>query len=88
MVDDEELVRVGTADMLAEAGYTVTEASSGYRALQLIENGVQFDALVTDFAMPGMTGVELAQEALALRPDLQVLLITGYDTGTGHLTVG
>ena len=88
LVDDEELVRVGTADMLAEAGYTVTEASSGYRALRLIEDGLEFDALVTDFAMPGMTGVELAQEALALRPDLQVLLITGYDTGTQHLTVG
>ena len=38
--------------------------------------------------MPGMTGVELAQEALALRPDLQVLLITGYDTGAEHHTVG
>ena len=88
LVDDEELVRVGAADMLAEAGYTVTEASSGYRALRLLEDGLEFDALVTDFAMPGMTGVELAQEALALRPDLQVLLITGYDTGPEHHTVG
>ena len=88
LVDDEELVRVGAADMLAEAGYTVTEASSGYRALRLLEDGLEFDALVTDFAMPGMTGVELAQEALALRPNLQVLLITGYDTGTEHPTVG
>jgi PAS domain S-box-containing protein len=88
LVDDEELVRIGTADMLAEAGYTVTQASSGYRALRLLEDGLEVDALVTDFAMPGMTGVELAQEALALRRDLQVLLITGYDTGTEHATVG
>jgi len=88
LVDDEELVRIGTADMLAEAGYTVTQASSGYRALRLLDEGLEVDALVTDFAMPGMTGVELAQEALSLRPNLQVLLITGYDTGTEHATVG
>lgn len=88
LVDDEELVRIGTADMLAEAGYTVSQATSGYRALRLLEEGLEVDALVTDFAMPGMTGVELAQEALALRPNLQVLLITGYDTGTEHATAG
>ena len=88
LVDDEELVRIGTADMLAEVGYIVTQASSGYRALRLLEDGIEVDVLVTDFAMPGMTGVELAQEALVLRPNLQVLLITGYDTGTEHATFG
>src|SRR6185369_13469337 len=56
LVDDEELVRIGTADMLAEAGYTVTQASSGYRALRLLDEGLEVDVLVTDFAMPGMTG--------------------------------
>ena len=83
LVDDEELLRLGTADMLAEAGYMVTQASSGYRALRLLEDGLGVDVLVTDFAMPGMTGVELAQEALTLRPNLQVLLITGYGYGHG-----
>ena len=78
LVDDEELVRVGTADMLTEAGYRVTEASSGYQALELLQRGLDVQVLVTDYAMPSMTGTELAREALALRPGLQVLLITGY----------
>jgi signal transduction histidine kinase/ActR/RegA family two-component response regulator len=88
LVDDEELVRVGVADMLTEAGYVVTQASSGYQALRYLEDGLKIEALITDFAMPGMTGVELAQEALALRPDLQVMLITGYDTRMDQSTVG
>ena len=78
LVDDEELVRKGVADMLAEAGYTVTQAASGHEALRLLEEGLAVAALVTDFAMPGMSGLQLAREALALRPDLQVLMITGY----------
>ena len=88
LVDDEELVRVGTADMLTEVGYIVTQASSGYQALRLLEEGLDIEALVTDFAMPGMTGAELAHEALTLRPDLQVLLITGYDMGAEQATSG
>ena len=78
LVDDEQLVRVGTADMLAEAGYVVTQAASGYEALRLLEDGLEVEALISDFAMPGMSGLELAQEALTLRPNLQVLLVTGY----------
>jgi PAS domain S-box-containing protein len=78
LVDDEELVRAATAEMLLEAGYRVTQAASGYEALRLLEGGLNIAALVTDFAMPGMAGLQLAREALALRPDLQVLMITGY----------
>ena len=55
LVDDEELVRVGTADMLTEVGYIVTQASSGYQALRLLEQGLDIEVLVTDFAMLGMT---------------------------------
>jgi PAS domain S-box-containing protein len=80
LVDDEDLVRSGTADMLAEAGYRVTEASSGYQALELLKAGLAAEVLITDYAMPGMTGADLAREALSLRPSLQVLLITGYAT--------
>jgi CheY-like chemotaxis protein len=78
LVDDEELVRHATAEMLVEAGYRVMQAASGHEALRLLDEGLEVAALVTDFAMPGMSGLELAREALALRPDLQVLMITGY----------
>ena len=80
LVDDEELVRAGTADMLSGAGYSVTQASSGYQALELLRSGHPTEVLIADYAMPGMTGVDLAHEARALRPGLRVLLITGYAT--------
>ena len=77
LVDDEELVRAGTADMLSGADYSVTQASSGYQALELLRSGHPTEVLIADYAMPGMTGVDLAHEARALRPGLRVLLITG-----------
>jgi CheY-like chemotaxis protein/two-component sensor histidine kinase len=78
LVDDEELVRSGIAAMLTEVGYQVTEAGSAYEALDLLNDGLKVDVLITDYAMPGMTGAELAREARSLKPMLQVLLITGY----------
>jgi PAS domain S-box-containing protein len=77
LVDDEELVRVGTADLLADLGYQVVQAGSGSEALRLLRQD-GFDILVTDYLMPGMNGAELAREARARVPGLPVLLITGY----------
>ncbi|HTI81670.1 MAG TPA: PAS domain-containing protein [Acetobacteraceae bacterium] len=78
LVDDEELVRAGIAEMLREVGYQVMEVGSAYQALDLLNDGLKVDVLITDYAMPGMTGVELAREARSLKPTLLVLLITGY----------
>ena len=79
LVDDEELVRAGTAEMLEDFGYTVVQAGSGAEALLLLrENPARISALVTDFLMPGMTGAALAAEAREISPGLPVLLITGY----------
>jgi signal transduction histidine kinase len=78
LVDDEDLVRSGTAEMLVDAGYTVKEAASPRQALDLVTSGLEIDVLVTDHAMPGMTGVDLAREIRVLRPDLPVLMITGF----------
>jgi signal transduction histidine kinase len=78
LVDDEDLVRAGTAAMLSDAGYEVIQASSAFQALQLVRNGLAIDLLVTDYAMPGVTGAELAKEARELRSGLPVLMITGY----------
>jgi PAS domain S-box-containing protein len=78
LVDDEVLIRMSTADMLAEAGYEVVEASSAEEALELFDNGVCIDMLVTDHLMAGMTGGELAHIMRDRRPDLPVLIISGY----------
>ena len=78
LVDDEELVRSGTAEMLIDAGYVVRQASSGHQALALLRDGLDVAILITDYAMPGMTGAQLASEAAQLRPALPVLVITGF----------
>lgn len=78
LVDDEGLVRMGTADMLQDLGYDVTEAGSGAEALATLRDGFRPDVLVTDYLMPGMNGVELVQAVRQQLPDLPALMISGY----------
>ena len=81
LVDDEDLVRAGTTEMLRELGHTVYEASGGAEALGKLGEGLQVDAVVTDYMMPRMNGVELAGRLRELQPDVPVLVITGYAGG-------
>jgi PAS domain S-box-containing protein len=78
LVDDEDLVRAGAAEMLRDLGHTVTEAPGGLEALARIREGLTFDLLVTDYKMPRMNGAELARRIRALRPRIPILLISGY----------
>jgi CheY-like chemotaxis protein len=78
LVDDEELVRLSTADMLMDLGYEVVEAASAEQALRLVGEGLRPELVVTDHLMPGMSGVDLARELRADRPDLPVLIVSGY----------
>jgi len=79
LVDDEELVRLGTADMLKDMGHEVCQAASGAQALQLLR-GERFDLLVSDYLMPGMTGVELVEEVRRQGKEMPILVITGFAT--------
>ncbi len=81
LVDDEQLVRVGTAEMLRDMGHIVYEAGSGGEALVQLRNGLVVDAIVTDFMMPQIDGAELARRARELHPKLPILVITGYAGG-------
>lgn len=78
VVDDESVVRQYVARVLEFCGYRVTSASDAEEALDLIENGLQFDVMVTDLAMPGKNGRELAEELARRRPGTPVLFISGY----------
>lgn len=78
LVDDEELVRVSTAEMLAAMGFEVVQAATAEAALNLINGGLTFDHLVTDHLMPGMTGTELADVTLEQRTGVGVLIVSGY----------
>ncbi len=78
LVDDEELVRMSTADMLADLGYKVLEADSAEKAVRVLASGAPVDIVVTDHLMPGMTGTELARHVQKARPEVPVLLVSGY----------
>ncbi len=78
LVDDEDLVRLSTADMLMDLGFEVVEAQSAEEALHMLNEGLHPDLVVTDHLMPGMTGLELARDLRALRPHLPVLIVSGY----------
>ena len=72
--------------VLVELGYTVIPVASGAEALTELRNDAGIDILVTDYLMPQMNGAQLSAEARKLKPDLPILLITGYlniDQGPG-----
>ena len=78
VIDDEDLVRSSTADMLADLGYSVLEADSAEEGLARIDDGTPVDLVVTDHLMPGMTGVALARRLRTTHPALPVLIVSGY----------
>jgi PAS domain S-box-containing protein len=76
LVDDDPQVRRVTATLLETYGYQVVEADGGANALQVLDGGI--DLLLTDFAMPGMNGAELARQARLRFARLPIVYITGY----------
>src|SRR6185437_10544849 len=78
LVEDDELVRATTREALEEAGCRVVDARDGAEALQILRADQAIDLLFSDVVMPKINGVELARSATQLRPDLKVLLTSGY----------
>ncbi|WP_293699751.1 MULTISPECIES: PAS domain S-box protein [unclassified Sphingopyxis] len=78
VVDDDAIILMNTAALLEDLGHRVLEASSGAEALALLGAHRDIDILITDQAMPGMTGSELIAAARAERPHLPIILATGY----------
>lgn len=78
VVDDDVLIAMSTVDMLEDLGHEVVEANSGAKALEILGGEREFDLLITDYSMPRMTGGQLAKAVRELKPDLPILLATGY----------
>ena len=78
VVDDDTMVREVLVGQMEEQGYRVTQAADGLEALAQLDGGAVVDLLISDFAMPGMNGLTLIQEARRRRPELPALLLTGY----------
>ena len=78
VVEDDPQVRSMAVDMLKRMGCKVIDTYSGPNALEILERHPEIDVLFADVRMPGMSGPELADEARRLRPDLNVVLTSGY----------
>jgi CheY-like chemotaxis protein len=79
VVDDEPEIRKLVAAMLARNGYRVLSADSGENALRLFKSNPDTDLLLTDVVSPGMSGPMIADQISALKPDIKVLFMSGYD---------
>ena len=82
LADDDDVMRDFLARALVRAGYAVESVDRGTTALELIRSGESFDLLLTDIVMPEMDGIELAQKASIINPELRVMFITGFSAVT------
>jgi CheY-like chemotaxis protein len=79
-VDDEEAIANMSREMLESLGYTVTTATNSLNALEMFRNSTgEFDLVITDMTMPGITGVDLSKEILKVRGDTPIILCSGFN---------
>jgi signal transduction histidine kinase/CheY-like chemotaxis protein len=78
IVDDDPMVAATTAAILEDLGHSVLVASSGTLAMTVIRSDSKIDLVITDHAMPGMTGVELSKHIREVKPTMPIILATGY----------
>jgi two-component system, cell cycle response regulator CpdR len=82
LAEDDEAMRLYLSRALVKSGYAVEAVDRGTAALDLIRSGERFDLLLTDIVMPELDGIELAQKAAIIAPDLRVMFITGFSAVT------
>jgi CheY-like chemotaxis protein len=86
LVEDQQQVRTLLVSFLQRMGYRVFDAASGEEAMQLVDQyGTRLELLITDVAMPGMSGHQLAQSVRARHPAVKVLVMSGYDDDTADI---
>jgi two-component system, cell cycle sensor histidine kinase and response regulator CckA len=81
LVEDEPMVRTVAAEILTRAGYATRSVADGEEALKLFDDGEEFDLLVSDFMMPKLTGLQLAEALRARGVDLPIVYTSGYSAG-------
>jgi signal transduction histidine kinase/DNA-binding response OmpR family regulator len=80
VVEDVMLIRMATVDMVEQIGFQASEAGDGAEALAILQKDPEIEILLTDLGLPGMNGRQLVEEARRLRPDLKVIIASGYST--------
>jgi signal transduction histidine kinase len=78
VVDDDPIVRASTTAMIEDLGHSAIEAASAGDALDVLRSPTEIDVVITDYAMPGVTGASLAAKTNRIRPGLPVVIATGY----------
>ncbi len=79
IVEDDPAVRVLVSAVLSELGYAFVEAIDGEQAFEILATKPHLDLMVTDYRLPGgISGVQIAEPAIKLRPELKVIFISGY----------
>jgi DNA-binding NtrC family response regulator len=78
LAEDEAMLRIIAVEMLEDAGFEVFEAGDGVEALELLKANPGIVLLVSDIKMPRMDGYALVEAGIAVKPELKVLLMTGY----------
>jgi CheY-like chemotaxis protein len=78
VAEDEAMLRMIAVEMLQDSGFDVFEAADGVEGLEILKAHPQISLLVSDIKMPRMDGYALAEAGLALKPELKIMLMTGY----------
>ncbi|MFJ3487801.1 response regulator [Pseudomonas sp. NPDC090202] len=79
IVEDEPLILMLLADYLSGEGYRVLQAENGEQAFEILATKPHLDLMITDYRLPGgVSGVQIAEPAVKLRPELKVIFISGY----------
>ncbi|NOZ60262.1 MAG: sigma-54-dependent Fis family transcriptional regulator [Calditrichaeota bacterium] len=78
IVDDDEILRESLTAVLANRGYQCTQCSNAEDAFALLSGGYEFDAVISDIAMPGMSGLELMEKVVEINPRIPFIIITAY----------
>lgn len=80
LAEDEPMLRIVAVETLKDDGFEVFEASDGVAALEILKAHPEIELLISDIKMPRLSGYELAEGALAIKPELKVVFMTGYST--------
>ena len=80
IVEDMPLIRMTTVEMAEQLGFTVAEAGDGNEAMSLLQGDPTIAIMLTDLGLPGMSGRDLVAQATVLRPDLKIVIVSGYSS--------
>ena len=78
LVEDEDFLRELVMEGLLDAGFTVSEASDGTAGLKALQSDIRIDVLLSDIKLPDIDGYRVAEAGRSMRPELKVILMTGY----------